>query len=795
MVSARWRKVLRDLSVNKTRTILVVLSIAVGVFAVGVVIGSQIILSHDIAASYAAGNPASAVLYTEPFDDDLVQSVRRMNSVSDVEGRRTVNVRLKVGTNSWRDLQLTAIPDYNNIRLNKVRPEHGAWPPQERELLIERSALGDTEANIGDTLLIETPDGTLRKLRLAGTAHSNDYFGPLFFAGTIWGYVTFDTLQWLGQPNNFNELHLVIAQHSNDTAYIERQADQIVNTVEKSGRTVFRKMIPTPGEHLATPMIQSMIMFLGVMGLFTLFLSALIVVNMLSALLTQHVRQIGVMKAVGARTDQLMQMYLVLTVAFGLLALLIAIPLAVLGTREFTNYIANTINFDLDHFNVPLQMILSQVLVGLLAPLLAALYPVLTGTRVTVSQAINNYKVEQFGRSVIDHLLTSLSWLSRPLLLSLRNTFRRKGRLLLTLATLTLGSTIFISVFTVRESLILTRNDFMKYHQEDVMVRFNSPYRYAKIKEEALSVPSVIYMEGGNAIDTRRLRLDDSESNSITLNSMLNGSDLIQPTIVEGRWLLPEDTNAIVIGTDLKKAEPDIRLGDEIVLKIKARQSTWQVVGIVLTIGINLTNTAYANEAYVSRVAQHFQQVNSVKIVTEKDGAAFQAQIANVLEERFKQAGLRVSAIRTNTELNTRTASQFNIIVFFLSTIAALVTVVGGLSLMGTMSINVLERTREIGILRAIGASDGAIQQIVIVEGVLIGVLSWLLGSVFARPISKILSDYIGVSLFNAPLRYTFSIKGVLLWLIVVIILAMLATFLPARNASRLKIREALEYQ
>lgn len=108
MISPRWCKVLRDLSVNKTRTILVVLSIAVGVFAVGVVVGPQVILSHDIAASYAAGHPASAILY--PFDNDLAQTVRRMDSVSDVEGRRTVNVRLKVGADAWRNFRPCCTP-------------------------------------------------------------------------------------------------------------------------------------------------------------------------------------------------------------------------------------------------------------------------------------------------------------------------------------------------------------------------------------------------------------------------------------------------------------------------------------------------------------------------------------------------------------------------------------------------------------------------------------------------------------------------------------------------------------
>ncbi|MDH4137453.1 MAG: ABC transporter permease, partial [Anaerolineae bacterium] len=141
MLSSRWRKVLRDLWLNKTRSMLVVLSIAVGVFAVGTVVSTQIMLSNDLSASYVATDPASAELYPAAFDAELVQVVRRMDGVREAEGRRSVRVRLKIGPDEWRTLSLDAVHDYDDIRLNKIAPENGAWPPPKRELLIERASL------------------------------------------------------------------------------------------------------------------------------------------------------------------------------------------------------------------------------------------------------------------------------------------------------------------------------------------------------------------------------------------------------------------------------------------------------------------------------------------------------------------------------------------------------------------------------------------------------------------------------------------------------------------------------
>ena len=126
---------------------------------------------------------------------------------------------------------------------------------------------------------------------------------------------------------------------------------------------------------------------------------------------------------------------------------------------------------------------------------------------------------------------------------------------------------------------------------------------------------------------------------------------------------------------------------------------------------------------------------------------------------------------------------------------AALLAVVGGLGLMGTMSINVLERTREIGVLRAIGASSRAVLQIVIVEGVLIGVLSWAFGTLLALPLGKFMSDAIGNAFLRAPLSYVFSWTGALVWLGAVIVLGTIASLLPARSATRLSVREVLAYE
>jgi putative ABC transport system permease protein len=794
MLDPRWRKTIRDLWQQKSRALLVVLSIGVGVFAVGALIRTHVVVTREMAAGYVAINPASATLITEPFEDDLVQTVRRMREVAQAEGRRSVTVRLQVGPDAWRNLRLFAIPDYSEMQVNLITLEQGAWPPPRREMLLERASPAFLGRDIGDVVLIETAAGTQRELRIAGIAYDPNQPSPMMM-GTAYGYVTFETLEWLGEPRNFNELHFTVATNIDDEDHIWRVAESVQAQIEKSGRTVFSTLVPKPGRHPFDEFFQPIAYILEAIAFLTLFLSGFLVVNTIMAVLTQQVRQIGVMKAVGARARQVMFLYFGMVLIFGLLALLVAAPLGQLGARAGIDSLAAFANLNISNYQSSRRVVALEIALSLLVPLLAALYPIISGSRITVREAISSYGLQNdFGSSKIDRFLERVRGLPQPILLSLRNTFRRRVRLALTYATLSLAGAIFMAVMTTRASLNLTFEGLFNYWQYDVGITLARPYRAEEIAYEAAQVPGVTAVETWGFTTIRRIRDDETESSIIRFYAPPAETAMIEPTMLDGRWLLPGDTNAIVLNGDVLKDETDIRVGDEIVAKVRGRDSTWQVVGIVK--GVPFTGPmAYANYPYFSRVAREVDRGSVVQIVTEQHSHEFQSEVARNLETHFKRRGLHISSLATTVEERERIALQLDFIVVFLLIVAVLLGVVGGIGLMGTMGINVLERTREIGVLRAIGASDGAILQIIIVEGVFIGLLSWISGAVMAWPLSYFLSSGMGVAITREPLTYTFSAGGVLLWLILVLLLSSLACYLPARAAARLTVREVLAYE
>jgi putative ABC transport system permease protein len=799
MLSSRWQKVLNDLWSNKLRTVLIVLSIAVGLFAIGTIVSARAILSTDLDRSYAAINPSSGIVRTvERFDEDFVRSVEAMDEVAAVDARRVLEVRVRIGPNEWENLKLFAIEDYDEMTVDIVRPEDGAWPPPEREILIERAAIDLINADLGDTLHVELPGDAQRALRIAGLAHDLVQV-PAQFDGQPYGYISFETLEWLGEPHGFNELHVVAANAGDPEAALDA-VNQVEEKAEESGFTIPVSLTPQPGQLPLEDILDAVLVLMGMLGLLSLFLSIFLIINTISALLAQQRRQVGVMKAIGARTAQIVGMYIVMVMLYGLLALIIAVPLSVVGARQVSQFVAGLFNFDLTSIRMPVGSFLLQAVIGLTVPVLASFPPMISSLRITAAQALSVFQIGEgrFGAGLVDRLLSGANlWfarrvLRRPLLLSLRNTFRSRGRLALTLITLTLAGAIFIGVFSVRASMFEAVDDMIAWWNFDILLGFSRSYRAERVEQTAMAVPQVTQTDVWLQLPVSRVRDDGSESGAVILFAARTGSELVQPPrIVEGRWLLPEDGRAIVIST-IMQAEEGVEIGEYITIRIGGREEEYRVVGVCTGIMVPI---AYADYTTIAQDSGNVGQAGAVLVRVDADDAASIFDGAADLETHFERRGLRVSDVQTVIEEQAEMEANFEIVVVLLLVMAVLLAIVGGLGLMGTMSINVIERTREIGVLRAVGAPNRSVARVFILEGIVIGVLSWVFGAVLSIPLGKWLGDAVSVSLMGTTMDFAFSMPGLWLWLGTVIVLSALASFVPARNASQLTVREVLAYE
>jgi putative ABC transport system permease protein len=151
---------------------------------------------------------------------------------------------------------------------------------------------------------------------------------------------------------------------------------------------------------------------------------------------------------------------------------------------------------------------------------------------------------------------------------------------------------------------------------------------------------------------------------------------------------------------------------------------------------------------------------------------------------------------QTIYEIRRDSESMFSIPITMLLALAVIVALVGGVGLMGSLSISVVERIREIGVMRAIGARSGTMMGMFVMEGVLQGLLSWAIAVPISFVLSKPIANALGQTMFEGVnLDYAYNFEAVLIWLVIILVISTLASILPARNATVISVRESLAYE
>ncbi|MFZ5909003.1 MAG: ABC transporter permease [Chloroflexota bacterium] len=794
----RWKKVYRDLWNNRARTMLVILSIAVGVFAIGMIGATQEALIASLASQYAAMQPADIIIKTDPMlDDDFVASIRHMNGVTEAEGRRAFALRISLDGKgeTWRDLNLYALADYDDQRMMKVWQQSGNVPPEKGEVLLERATIAYLGLEPGDEILVKTPGGKQYTLRISGTVHDL-YRIPPVIEGWVYGYVSMDTIRWMGQPEGYNELYLDV----NATAEpgILALADKAADRIEGEGLPVYQKTLPDQGVHPLNFIIETMLILLGLLAALSMFLSALLVINVISAVIAQQEKQIGIMKAIGARSWQIIGLYFGMVLLLGLAACLVAVPFSKLGANALAGFVAQMVNFDPPGVEYTLSALLTQFGVGLIVPLLAAAPSILGGTRVSPARVLSEYGINQVwrGAGVVDAILKRFPKFTRDLLLALRNPFRKRARLILSLVTLTFAGAIFMGVVNLQASLNAALDQMLSFWNYDAWLVLDGHFPAQRLVNIARSVPGVGYAEAWGFTMGRYVRPDGSDGDNLYIMAPPAESELLRPPVVEGHSLRPGETDAVLVSPGFLANEPYLEIGDQVTIKIEGREQAYRLAGMMQMMGNSaIGHFTVMDYAGYARHVREPNRANAIIFTIQARGVDAQRQIASAVEKEYDRAGINVLSNFLISEEREEIDGAFAVIIALLLVMTVVLATVGGLGLMGTMSLNVIERTREIGVMRAFGASSRSVFRIVIVEGLLIGMMSWILAVVFSLPISVALARDIGLSFMDYPLPASYSPGGILAWAFLVVVISILASLFPALRAVRLTVTEVLAYE
>jgi putative ABC transport system permease protein len=774
------------------------------------------VVDREFDGGYLGTDPAAATLLLDRGVDAsgaaaLAAGAAAAPGVADASVRTQLTTRFAVG-DRWADepLQLFVTAPADPLRFARITVDQGSWPPPPDGVLIERAAAALLDLSVGDRITVRAAEGQPATLTVTGIAHDPG-LADARQERKGYGYATTAVLTRLGLPPVLDELKIATVDRTDRDAIVAT-ATGVAARVAASGVGVGEIQVPPPGRQPHRQWVDLILRVLYAFGSTVLLLSGVLAATTLNRLLGRQIPQIGIMKAIGARTGPIVGLGLGMTLVVSALATAAAaVPALVLG-RGLATMVLRMYDMDPVSLSVPGWTVLALVAVGLLLAPAMVLLPVLRAARTTVRQAMDHHGA---GAAPVDpgdsgtagpgrlaRVLGRVRWPDRSVALGVRNALRRRTRFGLLVALLAVAGGLFVGGASALAGLGAYQDAALAQQSWDAEIALDGLAPAGPAADRVSALPGVAAVETSALLPVRVARDGSAEVTAVYpdqghgnrfLAAVPPTTTVQRPPLVAGRWLRPGDTDAVVLNRGERGGlVPGVRIGDTVRLTVDGRDSTWQVVGLV-------AQTFAGPSAFVSldglgAATGRPGLANRVTLTADTHAPADQAALADRAARALTGAGFAVQSAAPFGRLAGVVDGHVYVAGYALLVIAVVMAVVGSIGLASGLSSSVLERTREFGVMHAIGAPPGAVRRIVVAEGLLTGLVGVLLGLPVAVAVAAGLDLMIGDLLGGDPLPLRFSGPAAAAWLGVVLAGVLLATLPPARRASRLTVHRALAY-
>lgn len=802
IIATRWRKLIRDFAAIRGRILMMIAAIAVGAYAVTTILSAYAILTREISSNYMATNPASALIDLDSVSPTLVAEVLRRPELSAVEATSIVTARVQLRPDEWVRLLLFVIPDFSGWTVNKVFPQTGKYPPEPGTILLEREALSYLGIKVGDTIRMQAPGGTKMSVPVSGTVHDPS-LAPAWQEQTAYGYISPSTLSSLGGDAELQALKIVVRHAHGDQRKVDKIAADVALALRAGGLTVHEVQVPPTERHPHQTQMASVLIMFVVFALLALTLSVILTAAMVDALLAQQVRQIAVMKAIGATSRQIAGLYLTGVLGISGAATAIGVPLGIISGYGLADAIAQLLNLDIGSYALPWWLLLLVVFGGLAIPPAFALVPIGRAVHKTVREAISDYGVsrKEFGTNWFDDALSRLGGIDRTLILAIRNAFRKRGRLILTLLLLSTAGAMFLASLNVRNAWESFINASARDRNYDLELRFDKPVPVETVLTAVRKLPDVEKAESWNVVSTAVAREDglalvrtypDRGHANLEFRSVPRVDSLSHLVLLEGRMLRQVEDDAIMLNQSAQYLLGRPHPGEVISLAVEGRTGYYRIAGVVRQI-VTLPAVFISAGGYEAITGTQ-GMTNAIRVAMSRHDAATISAVAAGIERVLEENGIHVVLSISEMQVGSAVSGHVSILVVSLVIMSALMAIVGLLGLASAQGTSVTERTREFGIMRTIGGTGAVIIRNVLVEGLFIGLLSLAVAVLLALPLSAGIGALVGTLSFGLALPLMLSYPALGMWLGIIVLGTVVASVVPALRAARLTVRETLAY-
>ncbi len=808
-------KLRRDVRATWPRLLMMVVAITVSLTVFSGVLFAWGASARETNAAYVGTEPASATIVL----DGAVDAAQMAAITADTLARPDVieaTGRTQFTSEIEADGQLLDLPVQvfvaapgDPMTMAKFQVQGGSWPPAPGDIFLGRDSLSLLDLAVGDTMVVTTPSGEPATLLVAGVVYDPS-LAPAPQERRGHAYLSTSSLTTSGNQAVLDQLKIQVAEPgqaipSRDREAIAAVAAQVGERLQREYGLAIREIqVPEPYAHPHQGQADALLIALLGGGAAALLLSTILVANMLNGLFTQQIPQIGIMKAIGAPSGRIGRLYLAMTLLVAVAATLLALVPAILIGRAGTTGILGFLGIEAVNLAPPWWTYVAALAAGLILPPLMTLLPLIKASRTTVRAAIDHHGLGSNARATTGVLawLGRIRGIDRGLLLALRNTIRRPARFLLTVGLLASAGMVFVAGMSLSAGVEAVADEATEQRQWDVDVQLASPASIDDVTTVIDQVPGVSRVEGWTVAESgvagpEQIPLTrtypDQGHGGVSVTAVPADTTTLPPALLEGRWLNPGETGTIVLN-QIARADtvPGIGVNDSVELSVGGQPTTWRVVGLAEERGGG--GGAYVTAAGFAEAMGQPQQVNQLRIVTDSPDEPTREAVADDVDELLTAAGIEVESAASVSARDASTAGHLGPIIAILLVIAIAMAVVGCIGLASTMSANILDRTREFGVMHAIGARPKSVRRIVIGEGVFLALASCVVAVLPTLALTGLIGAGLGNLFMDAPLPFRVSFLAAGMWIALVVLGAVLATEAAATRASRLTVREALAY-
>jgi len=799
VVSAIVKKSWGDLWRKKARTIFTLLTIALGVAGISM-FAMVPLMDQAMENEIADANIFNIQLNVNDVNltDNNIADLESLNNIESFEARTVFFTKIYVGERR-NDAMFVGVKDFHQQKVDVVIKNSGD-DPTFMKVLTEDSNLqsGVFDEKKGGSVKVIPADGAEVDLEISGEGRSLLY-SYLPQNGVAVFYTTAETVRELGNLTGYNVLSFRLKDTGQNITEltIEDIREYLTDPTKLDDPVVAFSNLPDVREEGTWPgqeMFSNITMMFYFITIVALFCSIFLISNTMNTIISEQKKEIAMMKAIGATRSQVFRSYLTTSLILGSIGALVGAALGIGVAVLFINYIGGMFGIS-PGFMVHIPTVFISIFVGLLVTLLASIPALLGALKITVQEGMQDKGISaQFGTGKIDRLLKSASKMPRTVQMGFRNLGRNKKRSVSTVIQVAIAVGVLLGVVSFGTSMFTAVAGEYDNWTFDIRVLGQENGG----KPLTLNISTVLGSVDG-VKDVEPLIFTGVEFEGEELYAMGFYHDTqgfkSKETIVKGDWFTKEQEESksrVVVITEVLTRRKGWELGDDLTFMTATGPETFKVIGVNSALMMNGL-TCYFPFETLNDVLQKEDVISGFMVITESKTHDDIDRVSTAIEDKMYEQGFAVhnEVWYVVEELNHQQNQMIGNSLYAIGVLVVLITLIG---LMNTLTMNILDRTKEIGMLRCIGAKAADIRRVFASEGIVLVVIGWIIGI----PVGYLLGRAIWYGLSQAmdiEATFLYPALNIPIVLVITVIVALLIIQFPLWRATHIRPGEAIRYQ